>query len=130
MNKILSVLFAVFVGLFAVGCGGEDPKDIAVDFVKTMHSGNAKDVMKFFDLDELDPNQKQMFEGKLMMGIGEVGKKVSEKGGVSDVKAGEVKVAEDSADVEVTTTFKDKSNKKEIIRLAKNKDGKWKIRFK
>lgn len=128
MKKLLALLF---VALFLVGCGEKKPEDVAVNFVETIYSGDAKAMMKFIDIPDdafQKDGSKEVMEGKFQMMASEAKGKSAAMGGLEQVKASQTELENDRANVNVEVKFKNGEIKNENVRLSKTKDG-WKVKL-
>lgn len=125
--KLKSWFLAFVLGVFLTACGSSSPEDIALDFTKGMYKGD-KGITKYIYLKNKDgkeePGAKEFVEGKIAAGVAHEKEQADAKGGVKEITITNKEIEKDSAKVELTTTFKDKSTKTNNVYLHKQ-EGKW-----
>lgn len=131
-KKILS-FFSMFVLAFALtACGGSGPAKVAEKFERAAYAGDIDTVMSviYFDDNDKKNGTEDMMRGKLSMMLVELKKQSDAKGGVKKVKTEKAQYNSDKthATVNVTVTFKDKTEVTEDLSLMKTKKG-WKVKL-
>ena len=131
-KKILS-FFTMFVLAFALtACGGGGPAKVAEKFERAAYAGDIDTVMSVIYLEDNDKKNgtEDMMRGKLTMMLVELKKQSDAKGGVKNIKTEKAQYNSDKtrATVNVTVTFKDKTEVTEDLSLMKTKKG-WKVKL-
>ncbi|WP_267523443.1 DUF4878 domain-containing protein [Campylobacter sp. MG1] len=122
MKKVFFMLCAT---LFLVACGGDNPKDIAKNFIESAYNGKVENMMKYLDVPD---NQKETAKGKLSMMVLMTAEATNKKGGISNISIIDITENDENANVTLKITFKDKSEANENVRLYK-KDKKWYVKM-
>ena len=131
-KKILS-FFSMFVLAFALtACGGSGPAKVAEKFERAAYAGDIDTVMSviYFDDNDKKNGTEDVMRGKLSMMLVELKKQSDAKGGVKNIKTEKAQYNSDKtrATVNVTVTFKDKTEVTEDLSLVKAKKG-WKVKL-
>lgn len=135
MKRIRDIFFRLLllsgVVVLLAACGGsKSAKEVAQGFISGLYSGKGSELVSYFSLPANAKNDGtlQLVEGKLDMAAAAASEKVSQRGGVKDIKVLDEKVNDDGAFVVLEINFNDGSAASEGVALVKI-DGAWKIKL-
>lgn len=129
MKSMLKV-FAAFLLLFLIACGGNTPSDVAEQAYSYMKDGEyAKCVeLMYSDTENADEYEAgaKMMEGLLQASYEKIKAK---NGGIKSYEVVSEDLSEDGEEavVSMKVTYEDNSVEDEDMKLKKNKDGDWKL---
>ncbi|MBR7002374.1 MAG: DUF4878 domain-containing protein [Neisseriaceae bacterium] len=131
-HKISLFLSMLFMAFALSACGGSGPAKVAEKFERAAYAGDIDTVMSviYFDDNDKKNGTEDMMRGKLSMMLVELKKQSDAKGGVKNIKTEKAQYNSDKtrATVNVTVTFKDKTEVTEDLSLMKTKKG-WKVKL-
>ena len=131
MKKLILSGFLAVLGLAFVACGGgsstQAPDSVAVSYVESVATGDAKKVLAFIDTSSAEGEaQEGMLEGKISTLVAASKAEIDNAGGLKEVAVLSKQENGEKANVEVEARFNDGTSKQHTIDLVKVK-GEWKV---
>lgn len=128
--KFLKLFLLSLSSLFIIACSSSSPKDITINFIKDLFKGDAKAVMTYLDLSEVENDkEKQFVSDTITQSVAYTSAKAKQNNGIKNIEVTEKEINENNVKMRVLVIFNNDQNTSTNVFLTK-KDGKWLVKLK